>query len=111
MVRCDRRKAPAADTSDAAPLGLHAAPSLAVVGRLDETGLTRPDLERERALTGFGQQLSRIEPVPDLVREPQPVEPACGEDDGVEAALPAFAKPRIDVSSQRLDRESRLDRE
>ena len=49
--------------------------------------------------------------MPDLVGEPQPVEPAGREHDRVEAALAALAEPRVDVAAERLDRERGLERE
>ena len=47
----------------------------------------------------------------DLVGEPEPVEPAGGEHDRVEPALPTLAEARVDVAPHRLDRERRLERE
>ena len=47
----------------------------------------------------------------DLVREPEPVEPAGREHDRVEPALAQLAQARVDVAAQRLDRERRLERE
>ena len=47
----------------------------------------------------------------DLVGEPEPVEPAGSEHDGIEPALSALPQTRVDVPPQRLDRERRLARE
>ena len=105
-----RREAPAADQRDTAALGLDAAPGLGVVGCAHELLLSRPNLERERTLTGLRQQLVGLEAPSDLLLETKPVEPAGGEDDGVEPALAALPQPRVDVAAQRLDRERRLQR-
>ena len=87
-----------------------AAPRLRIVGHCDELLLTGTHLQRKRALPGLGQQLLRLEAVPDLRAEPEAVEPACREDDRVEAPLSALPQPRVDVSTHRLDRERRLER-
>ena len=49
--------------------------------------------------------------MPDLVAEPEPVEPAGREHDRVEPSLPSLAQACVDVAAQRLDRERRLERE
>src|SRR5581483_4108675 len=111
VERRDRRKAAAADGRDAGALGLDAAARLGVVGSGDEILFAGPHLQRERALRRLRQEVLRIEPMPDLAREPEPVEPARREHDRVEAALAALAQARVDVAAQRLDRERRLERE
>ena len=45
----------------------------------------------------------------DLAGEPEPVEPAGGEHERVEAALARLAQPRVDVPAQRLDRDRRVE--
>src|SRR5207302_6899264 len=50
----------AADGGDGGALGFHAAARLRVVGRGDEMLLARANLQRERSLRGFRQQLVRL---------------------------------------------------
>ena len=65
---------------------------LRVVDRRDELLLADTHLQRQRALARLGQQLLRLEALPDLVPEPEPVEPARREDDRVQTrARPACA--------------------
>ena len=97
--------------TDTAALGRDPPLRLRVVRGRDELLLADADLQRERALARLGKQLLRVEAMADLRAEPEPVEPAGGEDDGVEAALAALAQPGVDVSAERLDRERRLERE
>ena len=82
-----------------------------VVRARDELLLAGPDLERERSLTRLRKQLVRIEPVTDLTPEPEPVESTGGKHHRVESALAALPQARVDVPPQRLDRESRLERQ
>src|SRR5438552_1858027 len=70
-----------------------------------------PHLRRHAALPGPRQHLLRLEPPPDFARKAEPVEAAGREHDRVEPSLPALAQPRLDVPSQRLDRELGLQRE
>src|ERR671924_1442618 len=107
----DRRQAAAPDRRYASSLSLDAAVGLGVVGGGDELLLSDPNLERERTLARFGQNLTGIEAMPDLITEPEPVEAAGGEHDGVEAPLSPLPEPRVDVSPERLDGEGRLEGE
>ena len=84
MVRRNRSQAPAAHRGHAGALRLDPAPCLRVVDAGDKPLLTHTDLDRESALSGLRQQLLRIEPPTDLVREAEPIESARGENDGVE---------------------------
>jgi hypothetical protein len=79
-----------------------------MIGGRSELFLSGPHLQRQRPLRRLRQQLLRIEAMPDLVSEPEPLEPARGEDDRVEAAFAAFAEAGVDVAAKRLDREGRL---
>ena len=83
MVSGDRREAAAADCPDAGALRLHPSMRLGIVGFRHELLLACAHLERERSLAGLRKQLLRLESVADLLREPEPVEAAGGEDDGV----------------------------
>ena len=71
----------------------------------------RAHLERERSLSRLRQELVRREPLADLGGQTETVEPAGGEHDRVEPALPALPQAGVDVAAQRLDREVRLERE
>src|SRR5262245_36482615 len=93
------RQTAAADRGDAAALGLDPPPRLRVVDRGDELLLALAHLRGQRALAGLGQELVRRKPPADLRAEPEPIEPARGEDNGVEPALAAFAQPRVDVAA------------
>src|SRR6478672_13106865 len=73
--------------------------------------LTCTNLQCERSLPRLGQELVRREPPVDLGGETQAIQPARGEDDGVEPSLTALPQSRVDVSPQRLDRQLRLERE
>src|SRR5207249_10295587 len=83
------------------PLSLHDA--LPICDRLL---VARAHLQRERPLPRFRQELVRLEPPADLAAEPEPVEAAGCEDDRVERPLSPLAQPRLDVSTERLDRKS-----
>ena len=111
MVRRDGSEAAAADRGHDRALRLDPVPRLGVVHRLHELPVSRPYLEGERALPRLGQHRLGIEPKPDLALEPEPVEPARGEHDRVEASLASLAQARVDVAAQRLDREGRVERE
>ena len=104
MVRRDRRETPAADHGDARRSASTRRRVSASSARRDELLLARPHLQRERALARLGQQLGRLEAAADLAGEPEPIEPARSEHDGVEPALAALAQARVDVAAQRLDR-------
>jgi hypothetical protein len=81
-----------------------------VCGRY-EMVVPAPHLERECALAGLGEHRLRLEAVPGLPAEPEPVEPARREHDRVEPALPSLPQARVYVAAQRLDRQRRLERE
>ena len=104
-------EAAAADLRDARPLRLHAPPRLRVVGRGDHLLLAQSHLQRDGALPRLRQHVSRSEAKPDLAAETEAVEPARGEHDRVQPALPALPQARLHVPAQRLDRQARLERE
>ena len=110
MVGGDRSEAATADpnTRRARPRHGGASPHRP---RHNQLLLARSHLQRERALPGLGEHLRRVEPVPDLAGEPEPIETACGEDDRIQAALATLAQARVDVPAQRLDGQRRLERE
>src|SRR5262245_64047506 len=110
-MRCDRGETASADRRHARALELDPTGRLRVTGLCHDLLLAGADLERQRALPRLGKDLVRLEAVADLAREPEPVEPAGREHDGVQSALRPLAEPRADVSTQRLDREGRLERE
>jgi hypothetical protein len=64
--------------------------------------LSGAHLERQRALTRLREHHIRLEPYADLPSEPESVEPAGREHNGVEAALAALAQTGVDVPSERL---------
>ena len=107
----DRCEAAAADDGDAPSLRLHSPPRLRIVGDRDELFLAEADLHRERALSGLGKHHVRLDAHADLTGEAEPIEPAGGEHDGVEATLDPLAEARVDVPTKRLDGEARLERE
>ena len=111
VVRGNGRETAAADSCHACTLRSHPAPRLGVVRRGDELLLAFANLERERALAGFGEHFRRLETVADLDLETQPVEAAGGEDDRVETPLGALGEPRVDVPAQWLDGQRGLERE
>ena len=111
VVRGDGRETTAPDPCDATPLGLDSPPRLGVIRHGDKRRLARTNLQRKRSLTGLWKQLRRIEPEPDLVRQPQPIETGRLENHRIESTLTALAETRIDIAAQRLDRESRLERQ
>ena len=111
MKRGDGSETSTADDGDAPPLRLDAAPCLAVICGSDELLLTGTNLQCERALPRLGQELVRLEPPVDLGGETETIEPARRENDSVEPALASLAQARVDVPSQRLDRELGLERE
>ena len=107
----DRSQAPAADERDATSFGLDTARA-SRRRRLRRRGAPRRPSPGARARPGRPRAASpRVEAQTDLAAEPEPVEPARGQHDGVEATLAALAQPRVDVAAQRLDRERRLERE
>ncbi len=110
-MRGDGSEAAAADERDAAALGLDPAPRLRVVRVGHERLLACPHLQRERTLSSLREHHLGIEAMPDLGLEPEPLEPAGGEDDRVEPALASLPEPGVDVAPERLDREGRVERE
>jgi hypothetical protein len=108
VVRGDRSEAASADHRDTGAFGFDSPACLAVVGRADEMLFRCADLQRQRALSSLRDQLVRVEAVPDLCPELEPVEPAGRENDRVEPSLPAFAQTRVDVAAHGLDRKCRF---
>src|SRR5215218_10712353 len=111
VVRRNRREAAAADDRDAGSLRFDASTCFGVVGVRNPLLFARPHLQCQCALAGLRKQLLRLEAATDLSAEPEPVEAAGGEHDGVEAALAALAQPGVDVAAERLDPQVRLERE
>jgi hypothetical protein len=73
--------------------------------------LAGPHLQRERALCGLGKHLVGLEPEADLRCEPEPVEAACRQHDRVEPTFAHLPQAGLDVASERLDAQRRLERE
>src|SRR5262249_1018697 len=84
---------------DASSLRLDSPTRLWIVAAGGQLFLSRADLDREPALACLGEHLGRIEPAADRGGEAEPVETACGEDDGVETPLAALAETCVDVAA------------
>ena len=111
VVGRHRSEAARADTGDDRALGLDPAARLGIVRKRNELLFTGADLERECALGGLGEHRVDRQPEADPIGESQAVEAAGGEDERVEPSLGRLAKSRVDVASERLDRDGRLQRE
>ena len=110
MVGGDGGQTAASDHGDAGSLGRDARARHGVVRVRGNRLFARTDLQRQRPLSGLGQQLVWLEAMVDLRRKPETVEAARREDDGVQAALAAFSQAGVDVPAKGLDARARLER-
>src|SRR5205085_7446609 len=111
VMRRDGGEAARSDRGDAGPLGLDPPSRLAVVTGGDELLLAGAHLQRKCSLRRLRQHRLERQPESDLAVETETVEPAGGEDEGVEPALLRLAQASLDIAAQRLDRERRLEGE